>query len=271
MSGRHNVLLGGAGLIGRALARRLEATGERVSVHDLRDGFDLRVQDPPDPGPGAFVWFLAWDAGGARYIYDPARQDEILRSNLALSERVFGWLERTGAPFLFTTTQLAGTPYAYGRSKALGETHARRLGGLVARLWNVYGAEAPEVRSHVIPDVVARAARTGIVHLASSGRERRQFIHADDCAAGLVAQRDAAIAEADLTSGRWIPVHEIGRRLARILDLPFEAGGTDGPEHMVEPARMLPGWSPRIGLDEGLARVVETMRARGWCDPPAPA
>lgn len=271
MSGRANLLLGGAGLIGRALAARLERAGERVAIYDLRDGFDLGRRDPPDPEPGAFVWFLAWDTGGARYIYDPALQSGILARNTALADRVFGWLERTGAPFLFTTTQLAGAPHAYGRTKALGEVQTRRLGGRIARLWNVYGAEAPEVKRHVIPDLIARAARTGVVHLASSGRERRQFIHAGDCADALVMQRDAGVAEADVTSGRWIAVREVGERLARILDLRFEAGDTDGPEHIVEPARMLPGWTPGIGLDDGLARVVEAMRARGWCDPPAPA
>jgi nucleoside-diphosphate-sugar epimerase len=264
------VVLGGEGLIGRALVRRLEAAGEPVVVHDLRSGFDLRVRDVPDPGADAFVWFLAWDSGGAGYLGDPARQDAILESNLALSDRVFGWLERTRLPFLFTTSQLAGAPHAYGRTKAMAGERTRALGGQVARLWNVYDAEQPGPRSHLVPDLVARAAATGVVRLATRGTERRQFIHAEDCAAGLVALRDLGAAEADLTSGEWLPVLAVAERLSRLLGLPIEAGDRDGFEMLVEPSRVLPGWSPGIGLDEGLARVIAEMVRRGWCRSPAP-
>ena len=80
--------------------------------------------------------------------------------------------------------------------------------GLIARLWNVYDAEEPSIRSHVIPDLVQQG-RGSEIRLQTDGTERRQFLHAEDCAEGLILQRDSGQPLADLTTGSWIPVGEV--------------------------------------------------------------
>jgi nucleoside-diphosphate-sugar epimerase len=260
-----NVLLGGEGLIGSALRRRLEAIGEKTVTYDLKSGFDLRHKDP-DPFPrDGYCWFLAWDVGGAKYIMDPAAQISILKHNWQLCERIFGWIEKRKTRFTFVSTQMVGHPNAYGVAKAVGECWARNVGGgLISRLWNVYDAEEPSRKSHVIPDLIQQAVK-GEIRLQTSGVERRQFLHADDCAEALILQRDAGQILAEITTGEWIPVRRVADLIAEMMGAAVVPGPRAGYESLVEPAHPLPGWGPRIDLRTGLRRVVEAMRRNGWC------
>jgi nucleoside-diphosphate-sugar epimerase len=56
------LVLGGAGLIGRELVDRLQREGHRVKSIDLRTGEDLRVIEIDSYLREVDrVWFLAWD------------------------------------------------------------------------------------------------------------------------------------------------------------------------------------------------------------------
>ncbi len=90
MTKRLNVLLGGAGLVGSALGRKLVATGETTKVYDLKTGVDLRQYEPEDVSDDVYYWFLAWDVGGAKYIMDDTQQLSILRNNLSLCSSSWG-------------------------------------------------------------------------------------------------------------------------------------------------------------------------------------
>jgi nucleoside-diphosphate-sugar epimerase len=261
-----NIILGGAGLIGRALKAELERAGESTVVLDLKHGFDLRERDPDEYPPGTYYWFLAWDVGGAKYIMNPARQIGILRNNLRLCERVFSCLACRDAPFTFVSTQMAGYPNAYGASKNVGEVWARSLShGRIARLWNVYGAEPVGERTHLVSDLIWQGAR-GLIRLQTSGRERRQFIHACDAARALIVHRDNGLTQVDITSGVWVPVLEIARRVAGAMGARLDTAPEDGYESLIEPSNPLPGWHPEISLQDGIARIIEQMRAERWLD-----
>ena len=259
-----NVVLGGAGLIGRALRRRLEAAGERVISYDLADGHDLRAFEPPAPGGETFYWFLAWDVGGAKFLLDPAVQRASLEHNTALCQRVFGWLEQRRARFLVAGSQMAGYPNAYGVTKALAHYWTRCLGGQLAVLWNVYDAAPVTARSHVIPDVIAQALGRGEIRLLTDGHERRQLVHGDDCAEALVRQRDGGQPEAHVTSGQWTAVGDAARLVAELTGARLVLGERPGYESIVEPTVPLAGWRPVLDLRQGLERTIAAMRQRGW-------
>jgi len=159
MSKIRELVLGGEGLIGWALAKRLRERRHEVVALDPGSGHDLRYIDKAKIAECDRVWFLAWDTGGARYIESVDRQQEMYKHNCELSVRMFDALAQTQKPFLFTTSQLAGQAHAYGTTKLMGWHWAAHLGGKVARLRNVYGWEEPSVRSHVINE--------GQEHLAS--------------------------------------------------------------------------------------------------------
>lgn len=264
MNKRTNILLGGQGLVGSALDRKLVEIGERTVVYDLKSGFDLRWKEPEDFPGDSYYWFLAWDVGGAKYIMDESEQVSILRSNLALCEKVFGWLQRRKAPFTFVSTQMAGYPNAYGVTKSVGEVWTNAIGnGLILRLWNCYGAEEPSKRSHVIPDLI-RQGRQGVIRLLTSGSERRQFLHVDDCAEALIRQRELRQPTAEVTSGEWISIREISERIGEIMGAEVVPGETPGYESLVDPRTPLEGWRPGIDLGTGIRMVIRTMRENGW-------
>ncbi|MFB3087453.1 MAG: NAD-dependent epimerase/dehydratase family protein [Acidiferrobacterales bacterium] len=264
MTKQLNVVLGGAGLIGSALHRTLESRGEPTIIYDLKTGVNLRQHEPDEVPGDVYYWFLAWDVGGAKYLMDKSQQLSILRHNLGLCEKIFGWLERRKAGFTFVSSQMAGFPNAYGITKSVGELWAESIGnGLITRLWNCYDAEAPSVRSHVVPDLV-RQAKTGTIKLLTLGEERRQFLHVDDVAEALIEQRDLGQPLADVTSGTWVPIREIAELIGKRLNANVAVGSSPGYESLVEPAHLLEGWSPRVDLATGIAMVIERMTENHW-------
>lgn len=264
MTKRLNVLLGGAGLVGSALDRKLVATGETTKVYDLKTDVDLRQYEPEDVSGDVYYWFLAWDVGGAKYIMDDTQQLSILRNNLSLCNKIFGWLEKRNAKFTFVSSQLVGYPNAYGVSKAVGEIWAKIVGqGLITRLWNCYDAEAPSQQSHVIPDLMVQG-KTGTIRLLTSGAEQRQFLHADDVADALIFQREIGQSWADVTSGSWISVFEVAEVIGRQLGAKITRGQQRGYDYLVNPSHLLDGWTPSIDLPTGISMVARRMKENGW-------
>lgn len=264
--GKHtNLVFGGAGLVGRALVSELQKRGEETVVYDLQDGFDLRFTVPASIPAGAYCWFLAWDVGGVKYITDESQQVRILRSNLALCDRVFSWLQASAIPYTFIGTQMAGYPNAYGLTKQIGEYWCSQIGnGLIARLWNVYDAEEVSIRSHLVPDLVKQGVGKGRINLMTSGGEKRQFLYAADCAKALIVQREVGQSVADITSGEWIPVSLVAETVACQLNCELVLGDEPGYESLVDPVNHLPNWRPEVDLEEGIARCIEKMKANGW-------
>lgn len=256
------LVLGGEGLIGAALVERLRAGGAEATSLDLKSGFDLRR--PFDPRPFEEcdrVWFLAWDTGGAKYLEAEDRQHEQYKNNCELSLRVFDALSRAKKPFLFTTSQLAGLPNAYGTTKLMAWHWTAHLGGKVARLWNVYGWEHPDARSHVVTDLVLSGLRRGRVRMMTTGEERRRFLYKTDCVAALVQLFDSGIQTAEIAGPEWVRIRDVAEEVARQLNVEVAAGGMQGSEVPVDPTELLPGWAPQVSLREGLAAVIEEARA----------
>lgn len=260
MAPEKNLVLGGAGLIGRALCARLEAEREEVISLDLRTGFDIRYESLGPYQDSDFVWFLAWEVGGAKYLMNPGYQQDIMRSNVMICEKVFDFLYRTKIDFLFTTSQLSGTDSAYGITKMLGEQWTNQLGGKLARLWNVYGWEPPSIRSHVIPDLIMMALTRKAIGLQTSGQERRQFIFDRDCADALIQLRRLNSKYADITAPPWATIEQVAATIGRQLNVPVYKGDAIGYDRVVDPTRPLPGWHPKVSLEDGISRVIVAAR-----------
>ena len=259
MAPRVNLVLGGAGLVGKALCRELVSWGEDVISLDLKTGFDLRTDDLSPYAGVDRVWFLAWDVGGWKYLSAAENQAAMFANNTLICSKVFPFLEKEGLPFLFVSSQMVGSPGAYGTTKKLGEEWTKALGGVIARLWNVYGWEMPGPRSHVIPDLVVSGLK-GTVVCGSNGRERRQFLHSVDCASALVRAADSRTGTYDISSGEWTCIRHVAEEISRQLHVNLHCAETPGHEVLVEPHRSVPDWQPRIPLSDGLARVIQDAR-----------
>lgn len=255
------LVLGGSGLIGSTLVQELTALGHAVKSLDLKSGCDLRQVDDQPFRECDRVWFLAWDTGGARYIEAADRQHEQYKHNCELTVRVLDALARTRTPFLFVSSQLAGLPTAYGTTKLMAASWSLQLGGKVARLWNTYGWEEPDVRSHVITDLVLSGLTQGRVTCLTNGMERRRFIYKTDCVEALIRLFDGPNQSAEVAGRDWVTIRQVGEEIARQLSVTFEPGKTMGSEVMVDPTQLLPDWQPRVTLHQGIMRVISDARA----------
>lgn len=261
MSQMRELVLGGDGLIGSTLVHQLSSLGHVVTSLDLKTGCDLREVDDQPFQQCDRVWFLAWDTGGARYIEAADRQHEQYKHNCELTVRVLDALARTRKPFLFINSQLAGLPTAYGTTKLMAASWSQHLGGKVARLWNTYGWEKPDVRSHVITDLVLAGLTQGRVTCLTNGMERRRFIYKTDCVEALLKLFDGPNQFAEIAGPEWITIRQVGEEIARQLSVEFEPGKSMGSEVMIDPDQLLPGWRPRVTLREGISRVIADARA----------
>lgn len=258
------LVLGSEGFVGRPLCRYLESQGEDVIRFDITRGIeeDGRVASL-DLDTVDFVYFLAWEVGGAKYLYERDAQFAQLDHNLALLSNLMPQLHRGSAKFLFVSSQLAEhTDNVYGVTKRLGEVWTALIDGVRCRLWNVYGEpELPSKRSHVIADFVYQALKHGEIRMLTSGEERRQFIHVDDvCRALHLAQWNQSRALHDITSFEWTSVSAVAETVGQLTGAQVIPGNLLGSTPDTPMKGRLAGWWPRITLEEGLRMTIDSTR-----------
>jgi nucleoside-diphosphate-sugar epimerase len=259
-----NLVLGSAGFIGKPLTDYLRACGEHVVDFDVKNdpSQDARSAQLKLEGIDR-VYFLAWEVGGAKYLYRDDIQHRQLDWNLSLMLNVMPQLQQSGVDFLFVSSQLAEeTDTVYGVTKRLGEVWTHLLGGTRVRLWNVYGpVEQPNERSHVVADFVHQALRTGEIQMLTDGSESRQFVHIDDvCRALHLAQMGNLDGVYDVTSFEWVPVREVADLIAEETGAKVRVGDVKGSTPITPMKGKVPGWRPEVPLNEGLARMVHDAR-----------
>ena len=111
------LVLGGEGLIGRNLVHFLRSRGNFVDNVDIKVSReqDLRKTKLSNLTSYSGCFFLAWDVGGSKYLNNKEYWSEQYQKNFALINNVLPKLETSKIPFLFISSQLAGTdnsPYS---------------------------------------------------------------------------------------------------------------------------------------------------------------
>lgn len=252
-----NLVLGGSGTIGSSLCKYLKSKNEKVINLDLKDGFDLRRNSMQEFEKVDYVWFLAWEVGGAKYLTNENNLLKIIRNNAQICENVFSFLEKTKIPFMFASSQLAAPGTPYGVTKLLGEEWARLLKGQVVRFWNVYGWEEPGERSHVIPDLILQGLSSNKIDLMTNGLEERQFIYIDDCVENMYSIRDQGLTKVDVTNGNWVTIKEIANLIGKILNVPVNPGKMEGYSYKVNPEFLINNLHFKTSLEEGIYLLIE--------------
>lgn len=258
------LVLGSEGFIGKPFCNYLKQDGKEVVGIDIKHGWpeDLRFlklnfRDIEN------VYFLAWDVGGAKYLYEEDTQLYQLNWNLKLLSNIMPQLQTARVPFLFVSSQLASKPdMAYGATKRLGEVWTNLIGGTYVRLWNVYGIlEEASQRSHVVSDFVYSAVKTGRIEMLSAGYERRQFIHIDDvCRAFQKALEIKLEGTYDVTNSRWVSIMDVARIIAKETGAEI-ISGKESKNNFHPPVTFpLPHWTPIISLEFGLKDMIEKAR-----------
>lgn len=266
----NNLVLGGEGMIGKYLVNYLKDLGETVYNIDIkinREAHDLRYQSEFLQDmifKSDFVYFLAFDVGGSKYLSSKQNNTTFIRNNLMIMENVFNNLFYYNRPFIFASSQMSSMlESTYGNLKLIGEKYTKALDGMVAKFWNVYGIQTDDpIHNYVITDFIQNGLK-GSIEMKTDGKEKRQFLHAEDAVKAMIVMRDnyKAGKSYDVTSFEWITINELAEKISAKLYCNLYLGDhSDSLQRarLEEPSKeILKIWKPEITLDKGLDELIQ--------------
>ena len=274
-------VLGSSGQIGAYLSEYLSKKGHIVREFDVVNGEHQDMTHIPNVYlrnaimESDFVFFLAFDVGGSRYLKKYQNTFDFVNNNTRLMANAFGLLQEYDKPFVFASSQMSNMSYSpYGTLKRVGELYTESLGGLIVKFWNVYGIEKDHDKAHVITDFIRKGFEQGDFEMMTDGEEVRQFLYAEDCCEGLeavmknydefYANDPLHITNFDYTSIREVAIiieNEFKLIGKPINILPGQASDSVQLDKRNEADRFIEKyWSPKTDLETGIAKVFEAMK-----------
>ena len=274
-------VLGSSGQIGAYLSEYLSKKGHIVREFDVVNGSHQDMTHIPNTYlrnaimESDFVFFLAFDVGGSRYLKKYQHTFDFVNNNTRLMANAFGLLQEYDKPFVFASSQMSNMSYSpYGTLKRVGELYTESLGGLIVKFWNVYGIEKDHDKAHVITDFIRKGFEEGDFEMMTDGEEVRQFLYAEDCCEGLeavmknydefYANDPLHITNFDYTSIREVAIiieNEFKLIGKPINIIPGEASDTVQLDKRNEADRFIEKyWSPKTDLETGISKVFEAMK-----------
>jgi GDP-L-fucose synthase len=296
------VVTGGAGFLGSYVVEKLQARGCKNVFAPRRVDYDLVKREDAqrlcrDTEPDLVI-HLAATVGGiganrrspGRYFYD----NLMMGVQMMEEARLFGVKKfvATGTicsypkftPVPFSEDDLwngypeeVNAPYGLAKKMMLVQAQAYRqqygFNSIFLLPVNLYGPRDnfnPE-SSHVIPALIRKcvdAVQTGADRVVcwGSGQATRGFLHAEDCAEGLVlaAERYDKPEPVNLGTNIEISIRDLAEKIAALTGfegrLEWDTSQPDGqPRRCLDVSRAERefGFRARIGFDEGLSDTVE--------------
>lgn len=255
------LVLGSEGIIGNTLSKHLENINHEVIRWDVKLSYEHDISNPANIRKlkrviedSDFVFFLAYDVGGAKYISNAGI--DFINRNVMIMLNTFNLLENK--KFVFASSTMYNMHNVYGTLKYLGEHYTTQLGGLSIRFWNVYGHEESNEKSHVIADMIYKWKKNGYIDLMTTGEEERQFLHVDDCARALTQvmnNYDVIIKEEtsiDITNFEWIKIKDVAKFICEDIHVTDVKITTHDRKN--EPRKfILKYWKPKIRLQDAIS------------------
>jgi nucleoside-diphosphate-sugar epimerase len=279
------LVTGASGFVGTHLVRELQRRGERVVTHSTRDG-DLSRTEPT--------------AEGIRHVYHLAARTYVPESwlnprdfyeaNVLGTVNVLEFCRKNGISLTLLSSYVYGRPgrlpisedhplqafNPYSHSKILAEQAAQfyqsafRVPVTIVRAFNLYG---PSQANHfLIPALITQALSPECEAITVDDlRPKRDYIFIDDLISLLVILLDQLDAGGiyNAGSGVSVSVQELAELVVRLAatgkcvqsrerhrqDEVFDTVAD------ISRARDLLNWSPRVGIEEGLRRTMDSYRA----------
>lgn len=200
-------------------------------------------------------------------VLDAAREHGVRRAVLASTDAVYG----PDAPQPTAEDAPLAPADPYGASKAAADVLARAFPDMevvAARLGTVYGPGDRHL-SRLVPGTIAAVLAGRPPVIRGDGTSARDFLHVDDAAAALelLAARGAAGEAYNVGSGRATSVREVVEAILRAAGSDLEPevqGGSppgEGGRRALDASKIRAlGWTPAVGLDEGLRATVRRQR-----------
>ncbi len=211
------------------------------------------------------------NVGGTVALTEAIRDAGVQRIVLASSATVYG--PQPAQPVSESAWPHPQVPYAV--SKLAAEHYIFALGGLYGittvalRIFNAYGQgqRVPPVHAPVIPHFVRSLMSGASLVVHGDGSQTRDFVYIDDVVDALIAAADADNVDRtviNVGSGEETSLEALVNSLAVLTDRRPDVihnqqlgGGLTRLTADLSLARRLLGYKPRVGLREGLSRLVE--------------
>ncbi len=219
-----------------------------------------------------FVFFLAFDVGGSRYLKKYQSNYDFLMNNLLILSNAFRLLKKHRKKFIFASSQMSNMDFSpYGTLKRLGEDVTKSLNAIYVKFWNVYGIERNIKKSHVVTDFVLKALKNKHINMLTNGRESREFLYADDCSEGLyiIMKKFNFFSkekkEIHLTTGKRIKIIDIAKTIRKILlqkKIKISISSSNKKDDLQNNKNNIPNkfffkfWKPKYSIEEGIEKII---------------
>ena len=275
-------VLGSSGQIGSYLTKYLCEKGHTINEFDIVNGPEQDMTIIPNQylenviKGSDFVFFLAFDVGGSRYLKKYQHTFQFIDNNARLMANVFGLLKKYNKRFIFASSQMSNMSYSpYGVLKNVGELYTKSLNGLIVKFWNVYGIEKDHDKAHVITDFIRKGFETGVIDMLTDGQEEREFLYAEDCCEALqtiMENYDDFTSEDNLhiTSFHSSKIIDIANMICGQFNLIDKTNVRVQPSVEKDKVQfdkknkpdlyITKWWMPKTTIQEGIAKVFEVMK-----------
>ena len=275
-------ILGSSGQIGAYLTEYLSRDDKyEVCEFDIVNGTHQDIRTIPNPEldrviqSSDFVFVLAFDVGGSRYLKKYQHTFDFVNNNARLMVNIFGLIEKYKKPFVFASSQMSNMSHSpYGVLKRVGELYTQTLKGLTVKFWNVYGIEKDPDKAHVITDFIRKGFEEGDFEMMTDGTEERQFLYAEDCCEALetLMENYSNFKPTDplhVTSFSSSSIKEVAsmiqgqfNMIGKFINIkPGLARDSVQMDKRNEADNHILGWwQPKTGLDKGIAKVFAEMK-----------
>lgn len=275
-------ILGSSGQIGAYLTEHLQNKGHVVYGFDIVNGKNQDMTMIPNNEldwvimDSDFVFFLAFDVGGSRYLKKYQHTFQFIDNNARLMANAFGLLKKYNKRFVFASSQMSNMSYSpYGVLKNVGELYTKSLNGLIVKFWNVYGVEKDHDKAHVITDFIRKGFETGVIDMLTDGQEEREFLYAEDCCEALEAIMEnygdfTSEDNLHITSFHSTKIADIASIIVGQFNLIGKYDVKVQPSEQRDSVQMdkrnkpdtyiTKWWMPKTTIEQGIAKVFESMK-----------
>jgi len=272
------LILGSEGQIGSHLKMYLKKKNYSVYEFDITNSQkqDLRIFNNLNCKKLIkkvdFIFFLAFDVGGSRYLKKYQNTYDFVSNNIKLMSNTFELIKKYKKKFIFASSQMSNMTYSnYGILKNIGERYSELLNGIVVKFWNVYGIEKDLTKSHVITDFIIKGIKNKKIDMLTNGKEVRDFLYAEDCCNGLeiimkkfnrIKKNKKSI---DLTTGRYTSILNIAKIIKKILNekkIRVIIKPSSNVDTVQKNKKNLPNrfffkfWKPKYTLENGIREII---------------
>jgi nucleoside-diphosphate-sugar epimerase len=275
-------VLGSSGQIGAYLTEYLRNNGHKVHEFDVVNAPEEDMTLIPNLlleeriADSDFVFFLAFDVGGSRYLKKYQHTFQFIDNNARLMANAFGLLQKYNKRFIFASSQMSNMSHSpYGVLKNVGELYTKTLNGLIVKFWNVYGIERDHEKSHAITDFIRKGFETGVIDMMTDGEEEREFLYAEDCCDALETLMEkytefTSEDELHITSFHSNKIKDVASMIVGQFNLigmydvkvvpSTEKDTVQMDKRNQADTYITKWWVPKTTIEQGIAKVFEAMK-----------